>query len=159
MAGYDFNAELKKVHAEREKAFGEKPFTFGFLPSEPSENGKTKQIPAQFFVRANVGYLGIKRVASLSEASTGGETFQAIEESVFSMIDPRDDALERFGKVVSNPVFPITFDDLVKLQGWLLTEQTDVPPTEPEPSSASSTGSGRSSTAASSTAPEEALTT
>jgi hypothetical protein len=158
MAGYDFNAELAETHAEREKAFGAKPFVFGYIESEPDENGETKQIPAQFFVGANVGYLGIKNVALLSESSTGGETFTAIEESVFSMIDPKNGALERFREVVSNPYFPITFDDLVKLQGWLLTEHTALPPTEQPPSAPSSSANGESSTDPSSTAQGEAST-
>jgi hypothetical protein len=145
----DFNAERDKRHQEREREFGEKPFTFGRLGG----------VPAQFYVRANVGYLGVKRVAALSESSTGGETFEAIEESVFSMIDPRDNALERFRQVIAldNPD-PITFDDLVELQNWLLTEQTALPPTEQQPSAPSSTDSGPSSTETSSSELGEAST-
>jgi hypothetical protein len=135
---YDFNAGRDKRHQEREKSFGEKPFTFGRIDGEPAE----------FYVRANVGYLGIKRVAALSEESTGGETFEAIEASVFSMIDTENDALERFKAVVNNNDDPITFDDLVELQNWLLQEQSALPPTEPEPSAGSSTTSGKKSTAA-----------
>lgn len=145
---YDFNAERNKRHLEREQEFGEKPFTFGSINGEP----------AVFYVRANVGYLGIKRVAALSENSTGGETFEAIELSVFSMIDPRDDALARFKAVIENNDDPVTFDDLVELQNWLLQEQTALPPTEPEPSSPSSPPSGPSLTAVSSTEPGEAST-
>lgn len=134
---YDFNAERDKRHAEREKEFGDKPFTFGRIKDK-----KGKSVPAVFHVRANVGYLGVKRVAALTDASTGGETFEAIEASVFSMIDPKDGALERFQEVVSNNDDPVTFQDLVELQNWLLTEQTALPPTEQEPSSASSTQTG-----------------
>lgn len=130
---HDFNKERDKRHEERSKAFGEKPFTFGRIDGEPAE----------FYVRANVGYLGIKRVAALSEESTGGETFEAIEASVFSMIDTENGALERFRAVVGNNDDPITFDDLVELQSWLLQEQSSLPPTEPEPSASSSTGTGK----------------
>ena len=135
---YDFNKGRDKRHEEREKNFGEKPFTFGRIYGEPAE----------FYVRANVGYLGIKRVAALSEESSGGETFEAIEASVFSMIDPADGAMERFKAVVNNNDDPVTFDDLVELQNWLLGEQSSLPPTEPEPSAGSSTTSGKKSTAA-----------
>lgn len=133
---HDFNAERDKRHAERTQEFGDKPFTFGRINGEP----------AIFHVRANVGYLGIKRVAALNDVSTGGETFEAIEQSVFSMIDPHDGALERFRAVVENNDDPVTFQDLVELQNWLLTEQTALPPTEPEPSAPSSSPSGPSST-------------
>lgn len=146
---YDFNAERAKRHAERDKEFGDKPFTFGH-----TDDGK----PAMFHVRANVGYLGVKRVAALSDASSGGETFEAIEASVFSMIEPRDGALERFKEVIANNSDPVTFQDLVELQNWLLGEQTTLPPTEPEPSSASSTTGGPASTESSS-APLEGVST
>lgn len=137
---HDFDAERRKRHEEREREFGDKPFTFG---------GQL------FHVRANVGYLGIKRVAALTEDSTGGETFDAIEASVLSMIDPRDNAFERFHDVTTNLDDPITFDDLVELQNWLIGEQTGRPPT-PEPASASGpTPIGLSSTAPSSTEPGE----
>ncbi len=132
---HDLDVERAKRHAEREKEFGDKPFKFG---------GET------FHVRANVGYIGIKRVASLSDETTGGETFEVIESSVISMIDPRDEAHERFNKVIYSNDDPITFDDLVDLQNWLIGEQTNRPPT-PEPSSASTPPStGKSSTEASS---------
>jgi hypothetical protein len=130
---HDFNAARDKRHQEREKAFGEKPFTFGRINGEPAE----------FYVRANVGYLGIKRVAALSEESTGGETFEAIEASVFSMIDTENGAMERFRAVVENNDDPVTFDDLVELQNWLIQEQSELPPTEPGPSAPSSTGTGK----------------
>lgn len=146
---HDFNAGRDKRHEERTKEFGEKPFTFGRINGEP----------AVFYVRANVGYLGIKRVAALSDTSTGGETFEAIEQSVFSMVDPRDGAVDRFRAVVTNNDDPVTFEDLIELQNWLLQEQTALPPTEPEPSSASSTQTGPGSTGASSSEQGEASTT
>ena len=130
---HDFNAGRDKRHKEREKEFGSKPFIFGRIDGEPAE----------FYVRANVGYLGIKRVAALSEESSGGETFEAIEQSVFSMIDTEDGALERFQAVINNNDDPVTFDDLVELQNWLLGEQSSLPPTEQEPSASSSTTSGK----------------
>lgn len=134
---HDFNKGRDKRHEERKEEFGSKPFIFGRIDGEPAE----------FYVRANVGYLGIKRVAALSEESSGGETFEAIEASVFSMIDTADGALERFKAVIENNDDPVTFDDLVELQNWLLQEQSSLPPTEPEPSASSSTTSGKKSTA------------
>lgn len=146
---HDFNAGRDQRHQERTKEFGDKPFTFGRINGEP----------AVFYVRANVGYLGIKRVAALSDASSGGETFEAIEQSVFSMIDPRDGAVERFRAVVTNNDDPVTFEDLIELQNWLLQEQTALPPTEPGPSSLSSTETGTQSTEPSSSGQGEASTT
>jgi len=128
---HDFDKDRAKRHEDREKEFGEKPFKFG---------------GEMFYVRANVGYLGIKRVAALSEDSSGGETFDAIEASVFSMIDPRDDALERFKKVTAGNEDPVTFDDLVELQNWLIGEQTGRPPTQEEPSAPTQPTTGETST-------------
>lgn len=141
---HDFDAGRKERHKEREEVFGQKPFTFG---------GEV------FYVRANVGYLGIKRVAALSELSSGGETFEAIEAAVFSMIDPGADALKRFKGVIENNDDPVTFDDLVELQNWLLQEQTSLPPTEPQPSVSTPGGSGPASTATSSKEQDVASTT
>lgn len=146
---HDFNAGRDKRHEERKQEFGDKPFTFGRIDGEP----------AVFHVRANVGYLGVKRVAALSDSSTGGETFEAIEQSVFSMIDPSDGALERFQSVVANNDDPVTFQDLVELQNWLLQEQTALPPTEPGPSAASSTQTGPPTTEDSSSGQGEVSTT
>lgn len=141
---HDFDQERAERHAEREKEFGERPFKFG---------------GQEFYVRANVGYLGIKRVAALSDDTSGGETFEVIEGSVISMIDPRDDAHARFRKVISSDEDPITFEDLVQLQNWLIGEQTNRPPTQ-EPSSASTPGkTGADSTEGSSTEQEPASTT
>lgn len=128
---YDFDADRAKRHAEREKEFGDRPFKFG---------GEV------FYVRPNVGYLAIKRVASLSEASTGQETFAAIEDSVLSMIEPRDNAVERFLSVTRNNEDPITFDDLVELQNWLIGAQTSLPPTQEQPSVSTPNATGENST-------------
>jgi hypothetical protein len=141
---HDFDAERAKRHAERAAEFGEKPFKFG---------GEV------FYVRPNVGYLSIKRVAALSEASTGEETFSAIEESVISMIDPRDNSMERFLSVTRSNEDPITFDDLVELQGWLIQEQTGRPPTQDESSASTPTSNGTPSTENSSTELGEVSTT
>lgn len=156
---HDFNAERAKSHEERIASFGSKPFTFGFKPQEKDDDGKLlPAVAEEFYVRANVGYMAIKRVTELSEASSGAETFSAVEYSVFSMIDPRDDARERFTQVVNNQDDPVTFEDLVRLQTWLLTEQTSLPPTEPQPSAVTPSPSGSESTAPSSTEQEEAST-
>lgn len=141
---HDFDTDRAKRHAERAAEFGEKPFKFG---------GEI------FYVRANVGYLSIKRVAALSEASSGEETFSAIEESVISMIDPRDNSSERFLAVTRNNDDPVTFDDLVELQNWLIGEQSGRPPTQEQPSVPTPTPTGTSSTEGSSTEPGEVSTT
>lgn len=133
---HDFDAERRKRHEEREQQFGEKPFRFG---------GEV------FYVRANAGYQAVKRVAALTEASSGEETFEAIERSVFSMLNPRDNAIARFHGVIENDEDPITFEDLVDLQGWLIQEQTSRPPTQQQPSSSTPTDSGPHLTAVSST--------
>lgn len=140
---HDFDTERRKRHEEREQEFGEKPFKFG---------GEI------FYVRANAGYQAIKRVAALTDASSGEETFEAIERSVFSMINPRDDAINRFRAVIETDADPVTFEDLVDLQGWLIKEQTNRPPTQEQPSSSTPSEPGPHLTAVSSTEQAEAST-
>lgn len=140
---HDFDELQGKSHAEKAAELGERPFKF---------RGEI------FYVAANVGYLSIRSVASLTEESTGVETFDAIEESVLSMIERRDDAEARFRKALENKEFPVTFDDLVQLQNWLIQEQAGVPPTKDEPSSSTPTPTGPGSTETSSIEPGEAST-
>lgn len=140
----DFDTARAERHQERQDEFGDKPFKFG---------GEI------FHVRANVGYLAIKRVAALSDSSTGSETFEVIEDSVMSMIDPRDEAIERFLRVTRSLDDPITFDDLVELQNWLIQEQTSRPPSQQKRSSSTPERSGTPSKETSSTEPEEASLT
>jgi hypothetical protein len=139
----DLDVARAKRHAEKEQEFGSKPFKFG---------GEV------FYVRANVGYTGIKRVASLSENSSGGETFGAIESSIFTMIDPKDGSFERMQRVLANEDDPVTFEDLIDLQSFLIGETTNRPPTQDAPSAATPSLPGTSSTEASSTGQGEAPT-
>jgi hypothetical protein len=141
---HDFDVERAKRHAERAAEFGDKPFKFA---------GEV------FHVRPNIGYLGIKRVAELTDASTGTETFDAIEASVISMLDPRDDAIGRFLAVSRNLDDPVTFEDLVELQNWLVEQSTNRPPTQEEPSASMPPQTGNGSTEVSSTVQGEASTT
>ena len=147
----NFNESREKRHREREEQFGQRPFTFG-----RNEAGEEQE----FYVRPNVGYIGIKRVAEINENTGGDETFDAVEASVISMIDPGQDgeALKRFLEVTRNPKDPVTFDDLLELQAWLLKEQTNLPPTEQQSSVASPTPNGTASTEVSSTELGEAST-
>lgn len=164
---HDFNAERAKRHAEKELEFGSKPFEYGFTPRPKDEEGTPigpvpeNPQPEMFYVRANVGYQGIRRVSALTESSSGGQTFEAIEKYIYSMIDPRDDAHARLRAVLADedlPNIPTTFDDLMDLQNWLIAEQTGRPPTQDVPSATSPEPTGPTSTEASSTAPEGAPT-
>lgn len=145
---HDLNAVMADSHEKREREFGEKPFTFGYKPREKDEEGNRIGEPEAevFYVRPNYGYLGVKRVALITEESSGGETFEAIENLVFSLIDPRDNARERFEAVARNEEFPITFEDLAMLQNWLLQEHANLPPTESKPSVPTPGQSGSNST-------------
>jgi hypothetical protein len=99
----------------RETEFGEKPFKFG---------GEV------FYVRANVRYLAIKRIAEITENSGGVDVFNAVENAVLAMIDPRDNAHERFHRVCASDQDPVTFEDLSELNNWLIRESTERPPTQ-----------------------------
>jgi len=132
----DFDSERHARHVLREAEFGEKPFKFG---------GEI------FYVKANVRYPAIKKVAEISEASSGIEVFEAVENAVIAMIDSRDDAYTRFHAVCQSDVDPITFDDLIELQNWLIGETTGRPPTQQNSSASGPSTVGTSLTASSST--------
>lgn len=131
----NFDPDRNKRHQERDAEFGENPFQFG---------GEV------FYVRANVRYPAIKRIAEITEASDGVEVFDAVEEAVTAMIDPRDDAHERFNRVCQSENDPITFEDLAELQNWLITEATQRPPTQPDSSATGLSQAGTSLTGVSS---------
>ena len=132
---YNFDDERNARHVAREVEFGEKPFKFG---------GEV------FYVRANVRYPAIKKIAEITEATDGVEVFNAVEEAVLAMIDPRDNAHNRFRKVCESDVDPITFEDLAELQNWLVREATSRPPTQPDSSATGPSAAGTTSTATSS---------
>jgi hypothetical protein len=136
---YDFDAERNARHAAREAEFGEKPFTFA---------GEI------FYVRPNVRYPAIKRVAEITEATGGVEVFDAVEAAVLAMIDPRDDAHERFHRACESDDDPITFEDLTALNNWLIRESTSRPPTPPESSATGLSKTGIESTVISSSETE-----
>lgn len=140
---HDFDPDRAKRHAEREAEFGDKTFKFA---------GEV------FHVRPVVRYPAIKRVAEITEATGGVEVFEAVENAVLAMIDPRDNAHERFQQVCASDVDPVTFEDLAELQSWLITEATSRPPTQEASSSTGQPEAGTSSTALSSTEPAEAST-
>lgn len=138
---HNFDPERNARHAARDAEFGEKPFQFG---------GEV------FYVRANVRYPAIKRLAEITTNTDGVEVFDAVEEAVLAMIDPRDDAHERFGKVCDSQDDPVTFEDLAELQNWLVREATQRPPTEPDSSATTPSPRGTSLTAVSSSETEPA---
>jgi hypothetical protein len=138
MSAYDFDAEVARLHAEREQKFAGRTFTFG---------GQT------FGVLAVSSYAAIKNIFSIS---TDADAYTSVEEAVFSMVDPRDDSHERLKKILESKEKPITFEDLLALQRWLLSTETGSPPTEPQPSVSSSPQSGDGSTGISSTEPAAA---
>lgn len=138
---HDFDNERNARHAARDAEFGEKPFKFG---------GEV------FYVRANVSYPAIKKIAEITEATDGVEVFERVEEAVLAMIEPRDNAHERFMKVAESVEDPITFEDLAELQNWLISEATQRPPTQPDSSATGPSTAGTPSTVPSSTEQDEA---
>ena len=116
---HDFDKSQRARHAQNEIEFGERSFTF---------RGEV------FYVRANVGYPAIKRMAEINENTEGTAVFERVEKAVLAMIDPRDKAYERFEKVIESADFPVTFEDLNELNTWLIQESTGRPPTQPESS-------------------------
>lgn len=141
---YNFDTERKKRHEDREREFGEKPFQFG---------GEV------FYVKANVRYAAIKRVAEITENTGGVEVFEAVEEAVLALLDSRDNAYDRFRALCRKDEDPVTFEDLAELQGWLIREATARPPTQPDSSSTGQSTAGTTSTEPSSTEPAPVSTT
>lgn len=135
----DFDQAQRERHAAHAAELGETPFTF---------RGEV------FYVAANVRYPAIKAVASIEEGTDALSVFTAVENGVFALIDPRDNAHERFARICENNDFPVTFEDLNDLQNWLLAQSAMRPPTQPESSSATPSTNGTNSTESSSPSPE-----
>lgn len=131
----NFDPDRNARHLLREAEFGDKPFQFG---------GEV------FYVRANVRYPAIKRIAEITTATDGVEVFDAVEQAVKAMIDPREDAHARFSSVCQSEDDPITFEDLAELQNWLVKEATQRPPTEQDSSATGPSTAGTLSTGPSS---------
>lgn len=134
----DFDESARARHAENSERFGEHPFKF---------RGEI------FLVRANVDYDVLQSVAALTEESDGSRVISTVANAVVSLIDPVDDAHERFKAVRHGADLPVTFEDLMELLNWLIEEQTSRPPTQQESSSGGSTESGTTSTVTSSSVP------
>jgi hypothetical protein len=123
----DFDESARLRHAENSDRFGEHPFVF---------RGE------QFSVRANVDYDVLYSVAALTEQTDGSKVISTVENAVISLIDPENDAHERFRKVRHEHELPVTFEDLMELLNWLIEEQTQRPPTPVDSSSGGSSANG-----------------
>lgn len=135
MEAHDFDKAQRAAHNERESEFGRRAFIL---------RGQT------FLVNPNAGYPAIKAITEIDTTETDSGIFRKVEDVVLGLIDPRDDAHARFHKACANKEFPVTFDDLIELQNWLLRESTSRPPTQPESSSTGQQEAGTTSTVASS---------
>jgi hypothetical protein len=138
MSNFDFDAEVARLHAEREQKFAGRTFTFG---------------GEKFTILAVSSYAAIKEIYSIS---SDADAYSAVEGAIFSMVDPRDGSHEKLQKILDSKEKPITFEDLLRLQRMLIAAETESPPTEPQPSASSSTPSGEDSTGPSSTEPAAA---
>ena len=132
----DFDEAARERHAENAARFGEHPFQF---------RGEV------FFVRANVDYDILRSIAKLTEETDGSKVIDTIENAVVKLIDPKDDAHNRFRAVRQNDEMVVTYDDLTELLNWLIEEQTKRPPTQAESSSGGDSTNGTTSTGPSST--------
>lgn len=134
----DFDESARTRHAENAERFGEHPFKFR---------------DETFFVAANVDYNVLRSVAALTEEADGSRVVDTVADAVVNLIDPKDNAIERFHDVRKTHSMPVTFEDLMELLNWLIEEQTSRPPTPASSSSGGSSENGTASTETSSSAP------
>lgn len=134
----NFDDSARERHAENSKNFGDHPFQF---------RGEV------FHVRANVDYNVLQSIAALTEESDGSRVIKTVADAVVALIDPRDDAHDRFHKVRNEHDLPVTFEDLMELLNWLIEEQTSRPPTQAESLSGGSSENGTVQTEISSIGP------
>ena len=137
----DYDKERAERHAEREKALGDRSFTFG---------GETFQF------EANVSYDVLRNLTS--EVPLAGQAYiDAIEQNVLSLIEDDGDAHKRFLKLCKRRKDPVTFDDLQTLCTGLVEEAFSRPLEASLPSTDGPVTTGTDSTESSSTEPAEAL--
>jgi hypothetical protein len=130
----DFDAARKKRHEEREQALGDRSFRFG---------------GQQLKFRANAPYTVTQSVAALTEATDGSAVFDVLERAVLDLIEPG--SRDAFLAAVRDEEFPVTFQDLLELANWLIEQQAERPPTQPDSSASTSETTGTTSTENSST--------
>jgi hypothetical protein len=131
----DFDETRKRRHDENEDAWEDREFALG--------GRKLRYL-------ANPPYQATKAIVEIVESDPGLRVFSIVEQAVLSMLESssRQDFLE----VVSSDVDPITWDDLIEVANWLISETTGRPTGRSQSSTGSSSGTGTVSTETSSTA-------
>ena len=109
-----------------------------------------------FRVRNVVPFATLGILAGIGTDATDRDAFTAVEKVVLSLI-PREDH-ERFLRVIydADADFPVTYQDMLEIQNFLIREASGRPPTRLASSSESPSRNGQSETGASSPTPAEA---
>lgn len=141
---HDFDATQRQQQQTLTDEFGDHAFTL---------RGET------FHIRRIIPFGAIRLVAGMSDTSTDTDAFLAVETAVLALLRTPEDR-ERFKKVIydTDTDFPVTYLDMLEIQGWMIREASGRPPTQPASSSESQSTNGANATATSSPAPDAAST-
>lgn len=111
----------------------------------------------KFHMRKVIPHASLKAIAGIRKGSSDDDVFSALENTIISLLASDDDR-KRFAVLLRDTTseFPVTMENLIDVQNWMIKEATGRPPTPPESSSDSSSTNGTSETEASSPTPDEA---
>lgn len=109
-----------------------------------------------FHIRRVVPFAVLRKITSITADSDNTDVYETFETSILSLLATEDDR-ERFLKVLYDTTseFPVTYQDVLDVNRWVIEEATSRPPTQPGSSSESPSTNGTASTGTSSTEPAE----
>lgn len=142
----DFDQQQRETQDTLTKEFGDHEFT---LRGQKFRLGRIVPYPV------------LRNLARVSGETSDAEAFIAVEQSVLAMIHEafvdgedgkggewvgREAARAHFLDVINNldTDFPVTYGDMLEVQGWMIREATRRPPTQDSSSSATPSSNGTS---------------
>lgn len=121
-------------------------------PADRLEDRQFKLGDGVFTRLAHPPYQATKAMVEITENTAGLKVFSVVEDAVLAMIEPAD--RDRFRQVVGDADDPISWEDLLEVAFWLVSEASGGRPTTRSQSSTdTSSGTGTGSTEDSSLAP------
>lgn len=119
------------------------------------EGGLTFTLRSETFtIRRVVPFAVLRQITSITSDSDAMKVYETFETAILALLHSQDDR-DRFLEVLYDTTsdFPVTYQDVLEVNNWILQEASSRPPTQPPSSSESPSTNGTASTETSSTAP------
>lgn len=138
----DFDPVQREEQQRLTDEFGEHTFTL---------RGET------FRIRRIIPFAVLRKISSVRNETNDADVFEAFESAIISLLATDKDR-ERFKALLADTTsdFPVTYQDILKVQNWVIQEASGRPPTQPSSSSGSASTNGHAGTESSSDEPAAA---